>query len=94
MATLDETINTALDLLERGGSHEAEFISEWVVDNLVHVLDEYRSGECTRCAVAGYDVLRIGEQIIVTTMEAKVMSPEQARMLASALLRAAEAGDG
>lgn len=91
MATIDEAIDTALADLERG---KEDLIAEWLVDNLVHILDEYRSVDSSRCNVAGYDVLRIGEQIIVAVVEGKIMNSEQARMLATALLRAAEQADG
>lgn len=94
MATIDEALDTALNLLERGVVNETELVATWLVDSLVHVLDEYRAGECSRCNVAGYDVLRIGQQITVTALEAKIMTSDQARMLAAALLRAAEQADG
>lgn len=92
-STIDQTIDLALCLLERGATGDTEVLASWIVDSLVHVLDEYQAGSVSRCAVAGYDVCRIGEQIIVATAKPEVMSPEQARMLAAALLRAAEAAD-
>jgi hypothetical protein len=94
MATIDEALNTALNLLERGAMGETELVATWIVDNLVHVLDEHRAGDVSRCNVAGYDVLRVGDQIAVTTLKAQIMDSQQARMLAAALLRAAEAVDG
>lgn len=91
--TFDQAIDTALALLERGAADDVEVLASWVVDNLVHILDEYRSGELSTCEVSGYDVCRVGEQIIVAVPRAQVMDSEQARMLAAALLRAAEAAD-
>lgn len=93
LPSIDEAIDTSLNLLERGAMDDTELVATWVVDNLVHVLDEFQSGSVSRCTVAGYDVCRIGEQIIVSTRSAEVMGAEQARMLATALLRAAEAAD-
>ena len=91
--SIDETLDLAITLLEGGAVGDVEHLASWVVDNLVHVLDEYRSGSLSRCEVAGYDVCRAGEQIIIAVPKAQVMSAEQARMLAAALLRAAEAAD-
>ena len=90
---LDIVLDTALNLLERGVTGEIELIAGWIADSLVHELDEYRSGESSVCQVAGYEVCRIGDQLIVAIRDPQVMSSEQARMLATALLRAAEAAD-
>jgi hypothetical protein len=91
--TIDETIDLALNLLEGGVSGDTEKLCEWIVDNLVHVLDEYHSGHVSRCMVAETDVLRVGEHIALVMKKTELMRPEQARMLAAALLRAAEAAD-
>lgn len=95
MATIDEAIDTALNILERGTySHqEVGLVSTWFVDNLVHILDEYRAGECSRCTVSGYDVIRVGDQLAVVNSEGQILNSEGARRLAAALLRAAEAAD-
>lgn len=93
MPKSDETLDLAITLLERGAAGDVEQLATWMVDNLVHILDEYHSGAVSRCKVAGYDVCRIGEQIVLGVQVAEVMRPEQARMLAAALLRAAEMAD-
>lgn len=91
--TIDEALDRALDCLEHGCEHDTEYLATWLVDNLVCVLDEYRAGACSRCDVAGYEVTRVGEQIIILNRRAEVMNSEQARMLAAALIRAAEASE-
>lgn len=91
--TIDEVIDLALSLMERDVSGEAGVLSAWIMDNLVYVLDEYRAGQASTCEVQGYDVLRIGGQIAVATVKAKLLDADGARRLACALLRAAEAAD-
>jgi len=94
MQTIDETLDLAITLLERGATGDTEQLASWVVDNLVHVLDELRSGSLSVCEVANYKVCRVGEQIgIVVREKPDLMRSEQARMLAAALLRAAEMAD-
>ncbi len=92
-STIDETIDLALTLLEDGTDFQTEKLATWIMDNLVHVLDEYQTGPLSRCMVAGYDVCRVGDKVIATTTKSEVMDSEEARMLAAALLRAAEAAD-
>lgn len=89
--TIDQAINLSLDLLETGdGGAYAQQLADWIIENLVHVLDQHDAGSLSRCHVSGYDVLRIGEQTIVACDGARIMDPDQTRMLAAALLRAAE----
>lgn len=91
---IDEAIDTALTLLERGVTDEVELVSTWIVDNLVHIMDMYKAGHVSTCSVAGYEVCQIGDQIALTLTDPQVMTSEQARKLGAALLRAAEAADG
>ncbi len=93
MSQIDETIDLAITLLERGATGDTEQLATWIVDNLVHVLEEWRSGSISRCDVSDYSVLRVAERVAVTTPKVQLMNAEQARMLAAALLRAAEAAD-
>ncbi len=95
MTGIDEALDTALNILERGTAcrEEVELVSTWLVDTLVHVLDEYRLGECSRCDISDYSVVRIGDQIAVMNPEGRILDSEGARRLAAALLRAAEAAD-
>lgn len=92
--TIDQAIDLSLDLLDAGtGGEHAQRLADWIVANLVHVMNQDEAGALSRCAVAGYDVLRVGEQTIVSCDKPGIMDPEQARMLAAALLRAAEMAD-
>lgn len=91
--SLDEALDRALDCLEHGCENDTEFLATWLVDNLVCVLDEFRTESASRCDVAGYEVTRVGEQMIILNRHSEVMNSEQARMLAAALLRAAEAAE-
>lgn len=92
--TLDEAIDTSLDLLESDlAAGRVEQVVTWVVDNLVCELDVLTTGHVSKCEVSGYDVCRIGEQIAVVMKDARVMDSHNARRLAVALLRAAEAAE-
>lgn len=91
--SFDEALDLSLDLLETGANEDTEALATWVVDNLVHILDEYRSGACSRCDVAGYEVVRVADRIIIMNHRSEIMGSNQAKMLASALIRAAEAAD-
>lgn len=91
--TIDEAIDTALDLLETDTSGQAEKVVLWLVDNLICELEVHQSGSVSRCDVAGYQVCRVGEQIAVFVPNARVLDSHAARELAVALLRAAEAAE-
>ncbi len=91
--SIDEAIDTALDLLETDSCGPAEKTVLWVVDSLICELEVSKAGWISKCEVAGYDVCQIGEQIAVITTRAEAMDSRAARRLAVALLRAAEAAD-
>lgn len=94
--TIDEAIDTSLDLLESDSAvGRVEKVVTWVVDNLICELDVLECGALSRCTVSGYDVCRVGAQlgVIVMTPRAELMDSQAARRLAVALLRAAEAAD-
>ena len=92
--TIDEAIDTSLDLLESDlVAGRVEQVVTWVVDNLVCELDVLTAGQISKCEVSGYDVCRIGEQIAVVSRRSEVMDSHEARRLAVALLRAAEAAE-
>ncbi len=93
IATIDDVIDGALDLLERDAPGVVGDVAAWVVENLVHELDVYSTGIVATCDVNGYEVCRVGEQIAVSLVDPKVMDANAARKLATALLRAAEAAD-
>lgn len=92
--TIDEAIDTSLDLLESNSAvGRVERVVTWVVDNLICELDLLTAGSVSRCTVGGYEVMRVGEQIAVGLGAAGVLDSQGARRLAVALLRAAEAAD-
>lgn len=91
--SIDEAIDLSLDVLERDDGGDSGALASWIVDNLVHVLDEYRAGESSMCVVSSYCVTRVMDKIVVVAPKSDVMDSEEARMLAATLLRAAEAAD-
>lgn len=92
--TMDEAIDSALDLLETDQDEgDVANVVTWVTDNLICELDQYQNGNASRCAVGGYEVCRIGEEIIILAPRTEVLDSFEARRVAVALLRAAEAAD-
>ncbi len=92
--SIDEVIDDALDLLESEKYPNDKLIT-WITDNLICTLDTYQDPNnwTSRCDVSGYEVVRVGPQIIILAPKTEVLDSWEARRLAVALLRAAENAD-
>jgi hypothetical protein len=92
-ALIDEVLDTALDVLERDEGGASGVLAQWLVANVVHKLNELQSENKTICVVEDYAVCRVGSKILLGAVDESILSAAGARLLATALLRAAEAAD-